>query len=218
MKHGFIFIFFDGLIRSLKYLDLVELFKFISVCIAIHVFPDRQNHPSPVTKKAYANTAIDVFIISKWALLCIFWCFELSSLLSLSIVAYLIATNLFTYFLHQVWGTKYVQTSCRQSDNHRFLRTLLAVAFSVTAYAYLYDCHFDTMINTGPEGLNALDALSLSIATALTLAFHDLNALTTQARLLLSTQLLSTFIFIVIILSNSIPNHISKGKSDELQE
>ena len=201
------------LFRLLKYCNLVELFKFVSRSITGALHPDKigtTDGDRLLTQNA--NIAIDVFQVFKWSVLLFVWYFACSGTLSFVLIAYLIASNLYTYFYYQVWGSTYTQLSNKETDNRRFINSLLAIAFYITAYAYLFQHHYAEMIAWPEPGVNAFDALYLSVTNAFTLTYEGFVPLSQRARLAYMTELINTFLFFVIILTNAIPNHIKKDK------
>ena len=213
MQNGFIFIFFDRLILILKYCNLVELFKFVSRILAFTLRTDKTTAPSVEALRASSNIAIDVYQIFKWLVIIVLWHCGANGCLSLTFVIYLISANLFTYFHHQVWGTKYEQESSKEADNRRFLSTLLAIAYFLVAYAYLYQCHFSSIIKWA-NGPNAIDAFYISLSNAFTLPIKGFDPITRGARFLFASEVINTFLFFIIILSNAIPNHIQERKKE----
>lgn len=210
MENGFIFVFFNRLFQVLYYCNLVEGFKWLARLV---VALDRKSKRKSVTDKirrASSNIAIDIYQIFKFAVIILFWSFAADGILSMLFTFYLIAANLFTYFYYQVWGSEYKQKSDRETDNRRFLNTLIAIFFYIFAFAYLFAFHFETII-TWPSGAKSnFDAVYLSLANAFTLPIEGFKPNTQGARLLFVSEVLNTFLFFIIILTNAIPNHINK--------
>ncbi|HAS8492870.1 TPA: hypothetical protein I7732_20640 [Vibrio vulnificus] len=199
MTNGFIFEIFDFLVRKvLVRLNLVELFKFVAVKTFLHK-GDSQIY-------AVANIAIDVYQIFKWLVLISLWVIGTGDSYSLYIICYLLAFNSFTYFYYEVWGGVHSRQKSQNSSNRRFLNTMLSIFYCFFCYAYLYQIHFYSEI-VWPDGIvDFFNAIYLSITTGLTLTYSGFNPVTQFMRLVFLSELLNIFLFITIILSNSIPN------------
>jgi hypothetical protein len=64
---------------------------------------------------------------------------------------------------------------------------------------------------TWPNNLvDSTNAIYLSIANAFTLTYGGFSPLTQEIRVVFMSQLINTFLFFTIIISNSIPNHAGK--------
>ena len=211
--NGFIYPIFDKLIGVLYYTNIVELFKYIAKCI-----PKHQNKTDKEDFISYANIGIDIYQIFKWSMLIIFWFFEYKNQASKFIIYYLIYSNLFVYFYYHVWGSKYKQRTDRKTLNRKFLNYLSAIAFYLLCYAYLYQMHFSEIIKWPDNLIDSTNAIYLSIANAFTLTYGGFMPLTQEARVVFMSELINTFLFFTIIVSNSIPNHTEGIKEDELQK
>lgn len=158
-------------------------------------------------KRRAANCAIDAFIAVKFAIIAAAWYFNLAGTIPVGIAAYLLVFNLFTYFWYHLWLPRVpaYATDNPYRERRRFMNLLSAMAFSIVTYAFLYhrvmSNHFDWPRDVAP----ATAALTFSIGNALTGAVGDLHAKTATAYLVMSSQLLMTFIFVAILLNASIP-------------
>ncbi len=202
--NGFIYPFFDNTIKFLHYTNIVELFKFIAKLIARYIYQDKITNEKLIT---YANIGIDIYQIFKWSILIIFWMFNCNNEFSKIIIFYLIYSNLFVYFYYHVWGSKFKQRQDRATLNRKFLNYLLAITFYLACYAYLYQIHYQKVIEWPNNIIDSTNAIYLSITTALTLTYAGFNPLTQEARVLFMSELINTFLFLTIIVSNSIPDH-----------
>ena len=148
MKNGFIYPFFDSVIKGLYYLNLVEFFKYLA-----RVYAKRKRES--ISKEILirnSNIAIDIYQIFKWGVLIFFWVNGYDGVISLMIICYLLGGNLFTYFYYHVWGSKYFQGVNRATLNRRFLNSIIAIAYYLFCYAYLYQFHYYEGISW-PDGL-----------------------------------------------------------------
>jgi hypothetical protein len=196
--NGPIYSAFSAAVDHFHSLNLVEGFKGRVLSYA---------RPGTDRKKRFtANIAIDIFVIAKWGFVLIAWAYLPPNPLILTVVAYLMIANLYTSFRYHLWVPTYDDSDIHR-DRRRFLNLLLSLAFAVFAYAYLYDhafhSHFDWPQNISP----GVAALSFSAGNALTGTTGDLKAKTDLGYLLVTSQLVMTFIFVAILLGQSIPNH-----------
>lgn len=191
MKNGFIYRLSKILVTVGYYTNLVELIKWLFALLT------KDN------KRAFKNSAIDIFIILKWVFLLTIWSINKQSLLLTIFVAYLIWTNLFTYFYYHVWTT--FKLNDTERNQRRFINLILAFAFSNVCFAYLYSLPFSTFfkVNSGFEG-----RLSYFLFSSYNSLFSDYNFIAPidmTGSILTLIQLSITFIFVSIVLTKSIP-------------
>lgn len=209
MKNGFIYPLFDSLIRFFYYCNLVEFFKFIAkLCHGLC----KQTPLTDSDKIHCCNIAIDIYQLFKWIVLLGLWKLDVNSELALFFTYYLLSSNLFTYFYYHVWGSKFSQRTNREALNRKFLNALLAVSYYLACYAYLYQVHFSCEIRWPDNLIDSTNAIYLSIANAFTLTYGGFSPLTQEIRVVFLSQLINTFLFFTIIISNSIPNHAGKDE------
>ena len=210
--NGFIYKYFDKLIQVLFYTNIVIFFKHIGVKIA-----KCKGKNTPKEFIPYANFAIDIYQIFKWGILVLFWSLGIANGFSKYMIYYLIYSNLFIYFYYHVWGSKHAQRTDRATLNRKLLNYLLAISFYLACYAYLYQFHFSEMIKWPDNLIDVTNAIYLSVANAFTLTYGGFSPLTQEARVIFMSELMNTFLFFTIIVSNSVPNHTG-DKNNELQK
>lgn len=220
MNDGFIYPFVNNIVKVLKYLNLVECFK--EVATSICLYNNRLvGFPTSDEIKKYCNFAIDFYQIFKWTVLLWLWlCVDRHIELGLYITSvtidtsyfawYLITTNLFTYFYYHVWGSPHLQLLTRVTMNRRFMNTILAILYYITTYAYLYEIHYSSDFSWPNNTVSHINALYLSVSNALTFSHDGFDAINSSGRFILISQAVNTFIFLTIIISNSIPNHFKE--------
>ena len=220
MNSGFIYPFVNLIVNILKYVNLVEFFKWTAQCIC-NLIHNEEPGQQTVLRIKYAIVAIDIYQLFKWGVLLYLWfysgCHIEGELLSFNIaldtkhiIWYLIASNLFTYFYYHVWGSNYTQLLTREAMNRRFMNTILAISYYIFAYTYLYEVHYMQNFEWADETVNHANAFYLSASNALTFSHDDFEAADSTGRFLLLSQAINTFIFLTIIISNSIPNHFKE--------
>lgn len=217
--NGFIYPLFNSLINFLYYTNLVELFKFIGKFYA--KLSSKDNQVSTDTIRAYSTIAIDIYQLFKWGILIFLWLSENNSLTAKLIIYYLIYSNLFVYFYYHTWGSKYKQRNDREALKKNFLNYLMAIGFYLFSYAYLYKFHYNNMIMIDRNLLDitvmdSINAIYLSISTAFTLTFSGFQPLTQEIRVVFLSELINTFLFFTIIVSNSIPSNFTQKEENEL--
>lgn len=148
----------------------------------------------------------DLFIVGKWALLLWWLLTESFTPIRVWVVAYLLFTNVFTYFHYHAWKIMavgpYLSTERIQ---RRLVNSLLAVAFSMVGFAYLYAGFFRGSMIWGPGVQNyRAEALLFSIGNSLTVGYGAVQPATTGARALCTAQLVNMFFFATIIVSASL--------------
>jgi len=210
MNNGFLYPFFDSLVRVMYYCNLVELFKFLAkLCIGIlHRRTGDEISTQEVIRSC--NIAIDIYQLFKFGILFLLWVCEASNLFSKLVIYYLLFSNLFTYFYYHVWGSKYGQRVDRHTLNRKFLNSLLAISYYLLCYAYLYEIHYSQMIAWPDALVDTTNSIFLSIANAFTLTYGGFSPLTQEIRVVFLSELINTFLFFTVIITNSIPNHAGK--------
>jgi hypothetical protein len=210
MNNGFIYPFFDSLIRLLYYCNLVEFFKLLARLCVVVLHKRSSGELSTQALIRSCNIAIDTYQIFKFSVLFLLWTCEVSSVFSKLLVYYLLFSNLFTYFYYHVWGSKYDQRVDRDTLNRKFLNSLLAIAYYLLCYAYLYQIHYNQMIVWPDNLIDMTNSIFLSVANAFTLIYGGFSPLTQEVRVVFMSELINTFLFLTIIITNSIPNHAGK--------
>lgn len=204
MNNGFIYPIAKKLVEILWYLNLVEHFKLFS----IWVYKKNLKHNiTKAQKKEVGSFAIDIFQLLKWLFLLIVIIFSVTSPVIKYVIFYLIATNLFTYFYYHVWGSSFDTNHDVHSQRRRFVNFLLSICFYLICYSYLYQFQYMNNISWPQDGINTTNAIYLSIANAFTLTYEGFQPLTQTARVLFASELINTFFFFTIIITNSVPNN-----------
>jgi len=194
MQKGILYSLVNWLIESLKYLNFVELFKFLLVKI---YSKDR------ITALRFA---VDIFIILKWIFIALLWLWNVKNSFVNLIVWYLIATNVYTYFYYHAW-TKDIAKAQFDLDRikRRFMNLILSIGFNIICFAYFFAQPFGHNFKW-EKGFSTLqDAVSVSIANSLTSSYYSVQAITEIGHTLLFIETGVSFVFLTIILSNSIP-------------
>jgi len=197
MRNGFIYEVIDRLIESLNYLNLVEFFKFLAKRLT------RQN-----AKKeeliSNVNISIDIFIVLKWLVVLFIWLNNITGAFWTLLTFYLIWSNLHTYFYYHLW--KKEKNGGLEKMRRRFVSLVLAISFSNVAFAYLYSKIFSENFawKTG-SALVDLSSLSYSFSQSLFIGSENVYPVTLLGEFLTVLQLIISFIFVVVILSASLP-------------
>ncbi len=194
-EYGFIYVIASVMIKVLWALNLVEWFKFLfyQFCRLLH---------KKINQKATYNWAIDTFIVLKFIFVFLF-IFLPENPVYLRIVLYLLIMNVFTYFYHHVWRKP--SDNCSHWQARRFITLALAIAFNILCYVYLYWNGLSRFIlwhNSAPSTLSSVFQYSLSNTFLLPSSMSVDNSF---GLYLQTSQQVISFIFLVIILSQSIP-------------
>lgn len=214
MNDGFIYPAVNKIVTISRFFNFVESFKFIAKQICLYKYGD---HAPPEKIKKYCNFAIDIYQLLKWLIVIYLWtcCSEKiviglgETYLSINtsyFAWYLISSNAFTYFYYHVWGSPYVQLLTRTTMNRRFMNTILAIGYYIFAYAYLYEIHYASHFSWPDNKISYMNAFYLSVSNALTFSHDGFESHDNMGRFILISQAINTFIFLTIIISNSVPN------------
>jgi hypothetical protein len=214
MNNGFIYPFFDSLVRLMYYCNLVELFKFFAK-LYTGIMHKRNGDEATIPDVIRScNIAIDIYQVFKFSVLLLLWVCEVNSFFSKIVIYYLLFSNLFTYFYYHVWGSKFGQRIDRDTLNRKFLNSLLAISYYLLCYAYLYEVHYSQMIFWPDSLVDSTNAIFLSVANAFTLTYGGFKPLTQDIRVVFMSELINTFLFFTVIITNSIPNHAGKENNE----
>jgi hypothetical protein len=194
MKKGIIYSFFGWLIECLRYLNLVELFKFIGVKF------------SPNNRITALRFSVDLFIILKWIFISIIWCLNVKNTYINLIVWYLIFTNVYTYFYYHTWD-KNINKAEFDFDRikRRFLNLGLSIAYNVFSFAYLFAQPFSNNFKWNNGSSTFQDSVLYSLANSFTTTYESVETMTSVGQRLTLLETAISFFFLTIILSNSIP-------------
>lgn len=201
MHKGIIYKTFDWLVETLNYINLVEILKKV-----VSTFFKKKKD-----KISASRATVDIFIILKWLFISLIWFWEIKSSCVNYLVWYLIATNLFTYFYHHTW-TKNLQDNTFDLDRlkRRYLNLLLAIGFNLLCFGYLVAEPFASNYSWELGYPTFLDSIFHSASNLLITDYEPVGILSNIGSQLTIIETITTFIFLTIILSNSIPQHKEK--------
>lgn len=196
-KHGFLLIGFKYLFEKLKYLSLVELFKFIA----------KKINKNNINDTAYGRWAVDIFIILKWMFVIIIWSLHIQNSFLTFFIWYLIATNLYSYFYYHIWCDDALNTENFERDRirRRFLNLMLAVSFSILCFAYLYQLPYSKNFQWPFNIPCSQYAILFSFSNSLAGNYEGVTPLNDFGNLISNIELFISFTFVTLILSRSIP-------------
>jgi len=199
MKNGIIYTILKFILDNLKYLSLVEFFKYSF----IKLFAKN----SVKSKIKTSRIAVDTFIILKWTFVIIAMNQGWNHTIITFFVWYLIYSNLYTYFYYHIWIPEALNTENFEIDRirRRFITLMLSIGFSNLCFAFLvrhpYLADFEWSENTP---LN-IKATWFSFANSLTANYEYVKPITKDGVEITITQLIVSFIFLTLILGKSIP-------------
>ncbi|MBY0554878.1 hypothetical protein K2P97_10145 [bacterium] len=198
-SNGPIYILVDISIRAVHRISPVEWKK-----KGILKF-SKKSDPEDIRKTA--NLAIDAFIILKWLFLFTIWMAGVTHWLAVSVSVFLLVMNLHTYFWYHLWTIDKSGSipGLEFRERRRFVNLIFAISYSMGLYAYLYHRVLQSEF-TWPTTISPwVSATVFSVGNALTGFSGDLKPITATATLITSSQLVMTFVFVAMLLSNSVP-------------
>ena len=165
----------------------------------------RRNDQEDIRK--VANIAIDIFIVLKWAFVILIWVTGVTHWLPLSVGCFLLVMNLHTYFWYHLWVIDRSAPIPGEEfrERRRFVNLVFAIAYSMVFYGYVYHRVLYSHFIWPQEIAPWVSSIVFSIGNALTGYSGDLKPNTSLAHLVVSSQLVMTFIFVALLLSNSVP-------------
>ena len=122
------------------------------------------------------------------------------------IIWYLIAANIYTYFYYHNW-TEDQENGDFDFDRikRRFFNLMLALLFNIYCFAYLYAIPFSSNFNWVKGVSKMKSSLLFSFANSITADYAPIKILNANGYNLTLLEACTSFIFLTIILSNSIP-------------
>ena len=194
MRNGLIYITTNWIIENLKYINLVELFKWMTKKIM------------PKNHLLASRLGVDIFIILKWLIVSVFFGFKLNHPFINMIIWYLIASNLYTYFYYHNW-TKDLEKSNFDLDRikRRFLNLILAISFNTYCFAFFFAVPFSSNFKWSDGISRFQQSVLFSISNSLTVDFGPVETISNSGYTLTLIETTTAFIFLTIILSNSVP-------------
>lgn len=202
MRREFLVTGFNFLVRILYWLNVVEYAKLLSVHVRSKFLSRDLN---PIEKRYAAGLGIDLYQVFKFFIIAYFIMCQFRSTWTEYVAYYLISSNAFTYFYYHAWGSHHSQGNELFDQRRRLLNFLLAIVFYILCYAYLYQMHFAGDIKWPNDQIDSINAIYLSVANSFTLTYGGFSPESQIARVLFMTQLINTFFFFTIMVSNSIP-------------
>lgn len=200
-ENGFLYPIYKQSIELLKRGNAVEYYKKLVVYIG-----KKKGQISKAETDRNERIGTDIFIVSKWLLIILFWIFNFKGPCTLVITWYLIGTNIYTYFYYHIWSDSSLNKK-RDWDaiKRRFFNLLLAISFSEFCFAYLYTHHYLSQFNYSTESNYVVQSFWFSISNSLAANYDNVKIVTPLGYSITMIQLVITFAFVTIILGNSIP-------------
>lgn len=199
MNQGPIFAFFQLFVSVSKKLNLVEYVKEITFRLLRFLGLERSERFSK-------SIGIDVYIALKWITVACLWAIGSGSVLATFLCAYLLWSNLFTYFYYHVWDTRFHSNADWQ--RRRFVSLIQSIAYNIFGFAFLYRFQFQTEFSWKfADSIVPLRESFLPLAMSSLSLFGSTSSVAEPISLagltVLSIQSLSTLIFLTIILGNT---------------
>lgn len=208
IHNGHLYPFADKFLNLLKYLNLVEGFKYVGGKLT--------SKNSPVeTKIKHSRISVDLFIVLKWLFVVYLWAFGIKNFWVVLIIWYLLITNLYTYFYYHTWASEVLNDIHFDTDRikRRFFNLLLSISYSIFGFAYLYSNPYSSEFSWGNGSPTFIHSLWFSISNSLTAGYDQVKPVTDFGYTVSMIQLLMMFVFLTIIIGGSVPQ-INSTKKD----
>ncbi|APA92856.1 hypothetical protein [Myroides sp. ZB35] len=203
-KDGLFNLLADALTKVLNLFNFVEFFKLF----VVFIYCRRKKSTCDEEKKRYVSRiAIDIFIFLKWILLIVLILKEYESCFTTKIIWYLLFFNLYTYFYYHIWKSENViEFKSIERTRGRFINLISSIIFSNFCFAYLYKYCYTESFQWGEKGdLGISNSLWFSFANSLTVDYDLIVPKNELGHNLVTLQVIVSFIFLTMILGNSIP-------------
>jgi hypothetical protein len=213
LNYGFIYPVINKILGWLKYINLVESFKYIVL---------KFSRGNKSDKLELSRFATDIFIVFKWVFVATLWILKVNSSWLVYFIWYLLAANLFTYFYYHTWSSEILNTPFFEVDRikRRFINLILAFSYSIFGFAYLYSTPYSSQFSWGKGEATFLQSIWFSVSNSLTANYDQVRPITDFGYSLSLIQLIMMFVFITIIIGGSIPqsNQIKKEGQNGIQK
>jgi hypothetical protein len=199
LANGPIYLAADAIMRAAHSLSLVERLKKIAIKV--------RGAETKAEQRRISNWVVDIFVVTKWVLVVIGWTCGISNWLFVSLIGYLLIWNGITYFYYHLWMVESPKDRIVSAhrERRRFVSLVLAMAFSMVTYAYVYQRVLPDGFEWPASVSRYSSAITFSIGNALTSQAGGLRPVTGAAYLLSASQLVFTFGFVAMLLSSSLP-------------
>jgi hypothetical protein len=189
------------MVEAFTYLNLVELFKTIGKKLAKKKSAEVPN----------IRISIDVFIVLKWTAVLGMWLAGFDHTLVTTAIAYLLIANIFTYFYYHVWHPPF--NNDNENLRSRFVTMAIALCYNVVCFGYLYAIPFSSHFSASEEIGHSSGVLLFSIANSMLTDFPSVMIASDTGQVLVLLQKATTFIFVSMILTTSLPQFSKPRKS-----
>jgi len=199
MEKGPIYKSIDYILSGLVYINLVELFKFLSQKLS-------SKTASLTNKRRNLRISVDLFILIKWIFIGLLVFSNKAYPITTIIAWYLIFTNLYTYFFYHTWSTDILKDKFFDIDRikRRFLNLFLAIFFTIFTFAYLYFVPYSNEFYW-ESSATFLHSFWYSVSNSLTASYSQVFPLSDLGNSISMIQLLIMFLFLTIIIGGSVP-------------
>lgn len=205
-QYGYIYPILNKCLNFLRYLSLVEGFKYIG-----KIFAEQGDAQKSIN---YARFSVDIFITLKWVFIVILLAIKVNNALLVSIVWYLLVTNIYTYFYYHTWSSEILSDSYFDADRikRRFTTLSLAISYTIFGFAYLYRVPYSNDFSWNNNMPTFFQSLWFSISNSLTANYDQVKPITNFGYSVSMIQLLMMFVFLTIIIGGTIPQPNQSNK------
>jgi len=196
---GFFYVAFDFVMKYLHFLNVSKWFNVLARKIWKHFFPS-------VDSELVRNNAIDLFTLLKIIFVVVAILYWQGEFLT-GVVIYLLIMNLYTYFRYHIWTPPQEQSV--HIAKRYFLSLIWAIIFNILCFVYLYyKGYASQLVWNLARSITLQDIVCYSISKTFILnpPCELTNGFGYHLQL---TQQIISYLFLVIILSQSIPRKVN---------
>ncbi|SHS97714.1 Uncharacterised protein [Mycobacteroides abscessus subsp. abscessus] len=207
IDNGFIYPIFKLVIQLLFYLNIVEMLKWTAAKTVGYL--NRNFSETLISRKVRMakNIAVDLFIVLKFIYIGFVWFFELNNNLILGVSIYLLIFNTYTYFYYHIWeeGSMKGEFQTVHRMRRRFISLLQSLLYMIFVYGYLYNVPFVEQFKLSSGESTFFSYLLFSLSKTFPFSYEGIKIVTEFGELIVFSQALMSFLFITIILAQSLP-------------
>ncbi|MGE6348820.1 hypothetical protein ACQKIY_29490 [Bacillus mycoides] len=206
--NGFIYPIFHKIISLLFYINVVELIKWIAIKFVLFFHRQSSDIDYLNRKKRKArNIAVDIFICLKFVFIGLVWYQHINNIYIMAITIYLLLMNSFTYFYYHIWEEGAIKSSFAtlHRTRRKFISLFQSFFYMILSYGYLFQIPFTSAFKWESSGATFSQAFLFSLSNTFPLSYNTVQTVTELGHYIRASQVLLSFLFITIVLTQSIP-------------
>lgn len=211
--NGFVYPIISIIISCIEKLNIVNLFKYTAVIMTKWLYANKSEETVIRLVRRNRNIAVDLFIVVKFIFIGLVWIYQINNIYNTIFVIYLLVMNSFTYFYYHVWEETAIlnQFQTLHRVRRRFINLIISIVYLIFTYAYLYAVPYSQHFKWG-DGITPTFVMSFlfSVSNSFNGGYNVVGPISEFGELIKSSEIVSIFVFVVIVLARSLPQGSTK--------